>query len=99
VGDDSDPYTHVDFTGRLIERFAPAIGAHGTHTSGTVGGGGILDPRYKGMALNATIVSQYFSDILVNAPTYMTDYIWCSPTILIPLPVRVVPMKESTMCC
>jgi len=73
-GDDSDPYTHVDFTGRLIERFAPAIGSHGTHTSGTVAGGGILDPRYKGMAPHATLVSQYFSDILVNAPTYVTDY-------------------------
>jgi hypothetical protein len=74
IGDDSDPYTHVDFTGRLIERFSPMIGSHGTHTSGSMGGGGILDPRYKGMAPHATIVSQYFSDILVNAPTYVTDF-------------------------
>ena len=74
IGDDSDPYTHVDFTGRLIERFAPAIGNHGTHTSGTMGGGGILNPRNKGMAPNSTIISQYFSDILTNAPTYVTDF-------------------------
>lgn len=74
VGDDSDPYTHVDFSGRLIERFAPAIGIHGTHTSGTVGGGGILNPKNKGMAPHATIISQYFSDILANAPTYVSDF-------------------------
>ena len=74
IGDDSDPYTHVDFTGRLIERFPSAVNYHGTHTSGTLAGGGILDPRYKGMAPHATLVNQYFSDILVNAPTYITDY-------------------------
>lgn len=74
MGDDSDPYTHVDFTGRLIERFAAPIGSHGTHTSGTMGGGGILDPRYRGMASHSTIVSQYFSDVLVNTPTYVSDF-------------------------
>src|SRR6202000_775020 len=50
VGDDSDPYTHVDFTGRLIERFPAVNGIHGTHTSGTVAGGGVLDAPYKRMA-------------------------------------------------
>ena len=29
---------------------------------------------YQGMAPHATIISQYFSDILTNAPTYITDY-------------------------
>ena len=75
VGDDTDPYTHIDFTGRLIERFAAPPGTgHGVHTSGSVGGGGILDPWYKGMAPHSTIISQYFSDILTNAPTYINDY-------------------------
>lgn len=74
VGDDSDPYTHADFSGRLIERFASTVNDHGTHTSGTVGGGGIVNPRYQGMAPHATIVSQYFSDILSNASTYIQDY-------------------------
>ena len=74
VGDNSDPYTHVDFTGRLIERFSGPVANHGTHVSGTVGGGGILDPRNKGMAPKATIVSQLYTDILVNAPIYSSDY-------------------------
>lgn len=74
IGDNSDPYTHVDFTGRLIERYAPAISGHGTHTSGTVAGGGILNPKNKGMAPHSTIISQYFSDILTNAPAYISDF-------------------------
>ncbi|HVU55604.1 MAG TPA: S8 family serine peptidase [Puia sp.] len=74
IGDDSDPYTHVDFTGRQIDRFAYISGVHGVHTSGTVAGGGILDPMYRGMAPHATIISQYFSDVLANAEVYMGDY-------------------------
>jgi len=74
VGDDSSPYTHVDFTGRLIDRNSYTVNLHGTHTSGSVGGGGILNQRNQGMAPHATIVSQYFSDILTNSPAYYTDY-------------------------
>jgi hypothetical protein len=74
IGDNSDPYTHVDFTGRLIDRYPAVIAAHGTHTSGTVGGAGILDPRYAGMAPHVNIISQYFTDILTNTPTYIQDY-------------------------
>jgi hypothetical protein len=75
VGDDTDPYTHVDFTGREIDRFdAPPGSGHGVHTSGIVGGGGILDSRWQGMAPHSIIISQFFSDILVNTPIYITDY-------------------------
>jgi len=73
MGDNSDPYTHVDFTGRLLDRFAAPVSTHGTHTSGTAAGGGIINPMYKGMAPQATLISQYFNDILVNAPTYVAD--------------------------
>jgi hypothetical protein len=69
IGDNADPYTHVDFTGRLIERFNFPVDVHGTHTSGTVGGGGIKDPKYKGMAPHSTLIPQLFGDIIVNAPT------------------------------
>ncbi len=74
IGDDSDPYTHVDFTGRQIDRFPYTSNYHGVHTSGTVAGGGILDPRYRGMAPHATIIIQYFSDVLANAEVYVGDY-------------------------
>lgn len=74
VGDNSSPYTHVDFTGRLIDRMSDSVGGHGTHTSGSVGSGGIVNQRVEGMAPHSTIVSQFFSDILTNAPVYLNDY-------------------------
>ncbi|GGA86932.1 S8 family serine peptidase [Puia dinghuensis] len=74
VGDDSDPSTHIDFKGRLIERNSQAANFHGTHVSGTVGGGGIVNPMYQGMAPRSTIISQFFDDILHNASTYVNDY-------------------------
>ena len=73
VGDNADPSTHVDFTGRLILRTPNPVDVHGTHTAGTVGGGGILNPLYKGMAPMSTLVIQSFSDILINTPTYVQD--------------------------
>ncbi|HTQ28154.1 MAG TPA: S8 family serine peptidase, partial [Puia sp.] len=74
IGDNSDPSTHIDLTGRLVQRNPTNVQAHGTHTAGTVAGGGILNPKYKGMSPHATLISQYFSDILVNTPTYINDY-------------------------
>lgn len=74
VGDNADVSTHIDFSGRLINRNPTSWTYHGTHTTGTVGGAGIIDVMYKGMAPRSTLVSQLFSDIIVNAPTLITDY-------------------------
>lgn len=75
VGDDATPWSHVDLSGRVIDRFGPQnIDAHGIHVSGTVAGGGILNPLYKGMAPHAKLISQYFSDIIANADAYVSDF-------------------------
>ncbi len=74
VGDDGDVSTHIDFTGRLINRVFTYPTNHGTHVTGTMGGAGLLDPLYIGNAPKARIVSQYYSDIITNTPTYITDY-------------------------
>lgn len=74
IGDDADPSSHIDFSGRLINRFPLTPSTHGTHTAGTMAGGGILNPRYSGMAPEATVISQFFSDVLVNAPYYVSDF-------------------------
>ncbi len=74
VGDNADISTHIDFAGRLINRTPWIPQQHGTHTSGTTAGAGILDIKNHGIAPKATIVSQYFSDIITNAPVYRTDY-------------------------
>ena len=74
VGDNAEITTHIDFTNRVINRvyFLPSY--HGIHTSGTVGGAGNLNVRNHGFAPKSTIVSQWFSDIITNTPTYITDY-------------------------
>lgn len=75
VGDNAEIATvTLDFTGRVINRVPTPFSFHGIHVSGTVAGAGLLDPRHNGMAPRSTIVSQYFSDILTQAPTYVTDY-------------------------
>nr|HVY73439.1 hypothetical protein [Puia sp.] len=40
IGDNANPSTHIDFTGRLIMRTDEPVDYHGTHTSGTLAGGG-----------------------------------------------------------
>lgn len=73
IGDNADISTHIDFSGRLISRTPWIPGDHGTHVSGTAAGAGIINVKYKGMAPKATIINQFFSDVITNAPTYITD--------------------------
>ncbi len=74
IGDNSDISTHIDFTGRLINRCPITPENHGTHVSGTAAGAGLLNSKPMGMAPKATIINQLFSDIITNAPAYVTDY-------------------------
>lgn len=74
VGDEGDPSLHIDFSGRLINRNPMPPTNHGTHTTGTVGGAGLIDPKYKGMAPKTTLVHQFFSDIIVNTPQFFSEY-------------------------
>jgi hypothetical protein len=74
IGDEGDASTHIDNSVHLINRNQAAPTVHGTHVVGTLAGAGIVNPRYKGMAPKATVIGQFFSDILVNSPYYVTDY-------------------------
>lgn len=74
VGDNADMSTHIDISGRLIGRTSAEPTWHGTHVAGTIGGAGNVNSKYRGMAAKATLINQYFSDIITNAPTYITDY-------------------------
>jgi Subtilase family/Secretion system C-terminal sorting domain len=74
IGDNADPSTHIDLAGKLIMRTDEPVSDHGTHTSGILAGGGILNPMYAGMAPRAHLVVNDFSNILVNSPTYVADY-------------------------
>jgi Subtilase family/Secretion system C-terminal sorting domain len=75
VGDNSEIITpQLDFNARVINRVPFPFSFHGVHVSGTVAGAGLLDPRHNGMAPRATIVSQFLSDIITSAPTYVEDH-------------------------
>ena len=74
IGDNADIDTHIDFANRIINRSPWIPAAHGTHVAGTAAGAGILNAKNRGMAAKATIVNQYFSDIITNALTYTADY-------------------------
>jgi hypothetical protein len=52
--------THVDFQGRLSVRDSSGLSAHATHVSGTVGGAGVANSDYKGMAPGVTLLSYGF---------------------------------------
>ncbi len=52
--------SHVDFQGRLTVHDASGLADHATHVCGTVGGAGVGNPIYKGMALGVTILSYGF---------------------------------------
>ena len=52
--------THVDFQGRLFVRDSSGMADHSTHVAGTIGGAGVANASYKGMAPGVTIESYGF---------------------------------------
>lgn len=73
IGDNADISTHIDFAGRLIGRTPGLPYDHGTHVSGTTAGAGIINVKNHGMAPKATLINQFFSDVITNAPAYVKD--------------------------
>jgi hypothetical protein len=74
IGDDADPSNHVDLRDKVINRAAGIQNTHGTHVSGIAAGGGIKEEIFQGVAPLATIVSQLFAGIYLNAAAYVADY-------------------------
>ncbi len=52
--------SHVDFEGRLTVHDSSGMSDHATHVAGTVGGAGVANSIYKGMAPGVTILSYGF---------------------------------------
>jgi hypothetical protein len=64
IWDGGDVDSHIDFspTATRINLMEPgAVSDHGTHCSGTIGGGGLLNPKARGMAPKAKIFSWNFN--------------------------------------
>jgi Subtilase family/Secretion system C-terminal sorting domain len=73
VGEDGDMQTHLDFSGRLINRAGEIPRNHASHVGGTIGGAGIIHELYAGYAPKSTLIGQVFSNIITNAPAYVQD--------------------------
>jgi hypothetical protein len=73
VGEDGDMQTHLDFSGRLINRAGEIPRNHASHVGGTIGGAGIIHELYAGYAPKASLIGQIFSNIITNAPAYVQD--------------------------
>ena len=74
IGDDSDP-SHVDNNRNLINRNPSHISFnHGRLVTGSVGGAGLINERYKGVVSNSLLIADYFSNVLTKSNTYFTDY-------------------------
>lgn len=74
LGDNGDIQSHLDFTGRLVNRAGEVMRAHASHVGGTVAGAGIIQELYAGYAPKATLLNQVFSGIFSNAPAYVQDH-------------------------
>lgn len=73
IGDDANPH-HIDYNDRLTS-FSPTAGNdHGNHTTGTVGGNGIKDQRYRGFAPHASLIADFYSQIIANASIYYDNF-------------------------
>ncbi len=77
VGDGGQLGDHIDFQDRVINYANgtySSFGDHGDHVAGIVGGGGQIDPRHKGMAPEATVLTQKTSLVTYYAEDYYTDH-------------------------
>lgn len=74
VGDLGYAGSHIDLAGRLLNENLSLVSLHPTISTGNVAGGGNLNPRYKGMAPEASIVNKTTTQVLTGAPQLVTDY-------------------------
>ena len=67
VWDGGEVEKHIDFSpvnSRIILQETAGVTDHGTHCSGTIGGGGLIDPKARGMAPKSKIYSfDFFGNI------------------------------------
>lgn len=77
VGDGGELGNHIDFGDRVINKANgtySSFGNHGDHVAGIIGAAGLINPRHRGMAPGATILTQKTSLITYYAPDYVADH-------------------------
>lgn len=75
VGDGGRPSSHIDLSGQTDVRISDNIeeSGHATHVTGTIVGRGTLSFGGIGMASGASVISNFYDDIINNAPSYMAE--------------------------
>ena len=76
IGDDSDPLSHVDFSGRIINRAAIVGGFHGVHVIGIAAGAGIVEEKYTGFAPKSQSLHRHFLIFLLMHRSMYRIMIW-----------------------
>ncbi len=67
---DNGSFNHIDLNDRVINFSIYTGGNHSAHTAGTEAGAGLLDPRRRGLASDATVLNDDFFDIITEASSY-----------------------------
>lgn len=74
VGDNSSGLFHTDTRDRIINFNPDPMELHGQHVTGTIAGKGIINPRGKGLAPNATILAHLYNLVWAQTATMFQDY-------------------------
>lgn len=77
IGDGGELGKHIDFGNRVVNQADgtySSFGAHGDHVAGIVGASGALNPRHRGIAPGAQIITQKTTQILAHAEDYHDAY-------------------------
>jgi len=62
--------THLDFQSRLLALDSSGLNAHATHVAGTIGGAGVANPLYRGVAPGVTMLSYGLEGAGSDGPLY-----------------------------
>ena len=74
IGDNANPL-HLDNTKNVINRNPSFItNNHGRAVTGVVGGDGLIEERYRGVAPNSQLIVDYFDYMLTKSATFFTDF-------------------------
>ncbi len=74
IGDGGMGVLHVDFQNRQNNTSIFGSLAHSNHVTGTIGGAGIVNPLYKGMAPMATMLNGYYPEYTDNSASSYNTY-------------------------
>lgn len=74
VGDNSSGLFHTDTRDRIINFNPDPMELHGQHVTGTIAGKGIINPRGKGLAPNATVLAHLYNLVWAQTAPMFQDY-------------------------